>query len=70
MGRLARPQMKAGGGGSIVAMSYYGSEKVVPGYNVMGVAKGALECSCRFLASDLRPVSYSPPTLPTNTLGF
>jgi enoyl-[acyl-carrier protein] reductase I len=55
MGRLARPQMKAGGGGSIIAMSYYGSEKVVPGYNVMGVAKAALECTCRYLASDLGP---------------
>lgn len=39
--------------GSIVAMSYYGAEKVVPRYNVMGVAKAALECSARYLAEDL-----------------
>ncbi|MFG0256600.1 MAG: enoyl-ACP reductase [Phycisphaerales bacterium JB043] len=40
-------------GGSIIGMSYYGSEKVVPGYNVMGVAKAALECTCRYLAEEL-----------------
>lgn len=49
----ARPAMQRSGGGSIVAMSYYGSEKVIPGYNVMGVAKAALECSARYLASEL-----------------
>jgi enoyl-[acyl-carrier protein] reductase I len=53
MGRRARPLMKESGGGSLVAMSYYGSEKVVPGYNVMGVAKAALECSARYMAADL-----------------
>jgi enoyl-[acyl-carrier protein] reductase I len=54
MSRLARPIMARGGrGGSIMAMSYYGGEKVVPGYNVMGVAKAALECSARYLASEL-----------------
>lgn len=42
-------------GGSILAMSYYGSEKVVPHYNVMGVAKAALESSTRYLAYDLGP---------------
>ncbi len=41
------------GGGSIVTMSYYGAEKVVPNYNVMGVAKSALEASVRYLAADL-----------------
>jgi len=41
------------GGGSIVAMTYYGSEKVVPHYNVMGVAKASLEASTRYLAYDL-----------------
>ena len=41
--------------GSIVAMSYYGAEKVVPHYNVMGVAKAALEASTRYLAYDLGP---------------
>ena len=40
-------------GGSIVTMSYYGAEKVVHGYNVMGVAKAALEASVRYLAADL-----------------
>ena len=42
-------------GGSIVTMSYYGSQKAVPGYNVMGVAKAALEASVRYLAVDLGP---------------
>jgi enoyl-[acyl-carrier protein] reductase I len=41
------------GGGSIIAMSYYGAEKVVPHYNVMGVAKAALEAGTRYLAHDL-----------------
>jgi enoyl-[acyl-carrier protein] reductase I len=47
----ARPLMK--NGGSIVTMSYYGAEKVVMNYNVMGVAKSALESSVRYLAADL-----------------
>lgn len=47
----AAPLMKEGG--SIVTMSYYGSEKVVRNYNVMGVAKAALEASVRYLAADL-----------------
>jgi enoyl-[acyl-carrier protein] reductase I len=42
-------------GGSIVTMTYYGSEKAVPGYNVMGVAKAALEAAVRYLAVDLGP---------------
>ncbi len=42
-------------GGSIVSMTYYGSEKVIPHYNVMGVAKAALEASTRYLAADLGP---------------
>jgi enoyl-[acyl-carrier protein] reductase I len=42
-------------GGSIVTLTYYGAEKVVPKYNVMGVAKAALEASVRYLASDLGP---------------
>ncbi|MEM1183511.1 MAG: enoyl-ACP reductase [Planctomycetota bacterium] len=40
-------------GGSIMCMSYYGAEKVVPGYNVMGVAKASLECTARYLAAEL-----------------
>lgn len=47
----AAPLMKDGG--SIVTMSYYGAEKVVRNYNVMGVAKAALESSVRYLAADL-----------------
>jgi enoyl-[acyl-carrier protein] reductase I len=47
----ALPLMK--NGGSIISMSYYGAEKVVPNYNVMGVAKAALEASTRYLAEDL-----------------
>ena len=42
-------------GGSIVTVSYLGSTRVVPGYNVMGVAKAALEASVRYLAADLGP---------------
>jgi enoyl-[acyl-carrier protein] reductase I len=42
-------------GGSIMTLSYYGAEKVVPNYNVMGVAKAALEASVRYLANDLGP---------------
>jgi enoyl-[acyl-carrier protein] reductase I len=42
-------------GGSIVTMTYYGAEKVMPHYNVMGVAKAALEASVRYLAVDLGP---------------
>ena len=53
LARAAAPLMT--GGGSIVAMSYYGAEKVVPHYNVMGVAKAALEASTRYLAYDLGP---------------
>jgi enoyl-[acyl-carrier protein] reductase I len=53
LARGAAPLMADGG--SIVAMSYYGAEKVVPHYNVMGVAKAALEASTRYLAYDLGP---------------
>jgi enoyl-[acyl-carrier protein] reductase I len=51
--RGAAPLMTAGGG--IVTLTYYGSEKVVPNYNVMGVAKAALEATVRYLAFDLGP---------------
>lgn len=51
--RRAAPLMK--NGGSAVTLSYYGAEKVMPNYNVMGVAKAALEASVRYLASDLGP---------------
>jgi len=49
--RGAAPLMEDGG--SIITMTYYGAEKVVPNYNVMGVAKAALECTVRYLAHDL-----------------
>lgn len=53
----ARPMMLASenGGGSILTLTYYGAEKVVPHYNVMGVAKAALETSVKYLANDLGP---------------
>ena len=50
----AEPLMKENGG-SIITLTYLGSEKVVPHYNVMGVAKAALESSVRYLAADLGP---------------
>ena len=53
LARGAAPLMTDGG--SIVAMTYYGAEKVVPHYNVMGVAKASLEASTRYLAYDLGP---------------
>lgn len=49
--RKARPLMKPGG--SFLTLTYYGAEKVTPHYNVMGVAKAALEASVRYLATDL-----------------
>jgi enoyl-[acyl-carrier protein] reductase I len=53
LARAAEPLMTDGG--SIMGMSYFGAEKVVPHYNVMGVAKAALEASTRYLAYDLGP---------------
>ena len=53
LAREAAPMMP--NGGSIVAMTYYGAQKVVPHYNVMGVAKASLEASTRYLAYDLGP---------------
>jgi enoyl-[acyl-carrier protein] reductase I len=51
--RAAAPLMQDGG--SVITMSYFGAEKVVPHYNVMAVAKAALECTVRYLAADLGP---------------
>jgi enoyl-[acyl-carrier protein] reductase I len=51
LARGAAPLMQDGG--SIITLTYYGAEKVVPHYNVMGVAKAALECTVRYLAFDL-----------------
>jgi enoyl-[acyl-carrier protein] reductase I len=53
--RAALPLMK-GREGSIVTLSYIGADRVVPGYNVMGIAKAALEASVRYLAADLGPI--------------
>jgi enoyl-[acyl-carrier protein] reductase I len=51
--RAAEPLMQAAGGGSILTMTYLGGERAVPHYNVMGVAKAALDASVRYLAWDL-----------------
>ncbi|MGE4056789.1 MAG: enoyl-ACP reductase [Vicinamibacterales bacterium] len=53
--RATAPLMSSRGGGSVVTLTYLGSERVFPNYNVMGVAKAALEASVRYLASDLGP---------------
>jgi enoyl-[acyl-carrier protein] reductase I len=55
LARRAAPLMAAGGGGSILTLSYLGSERVFTNYNVMGVAKAALEATVRYLAADLGP---------------
>ena len=67
--REAAPFMTEGG--SIIAMTYYGSEKVVPHYNVMGVAKASLEATVRYLAYDLGPKKIRVNAIsagPVNTL--
>jgi enoyl-[acyl-carrier protein] reductase I len=69
LARAAAPLMTDGG--SIVSMTYYGAEKVVPNYNVMGVAKAALEASTRYLAADLGRRNIRVNTIsagPLNTL--
>ena len=69
LAREAAPLMTEGG--SMVSMTYYGSQKVVPHYNVMGVAKAALEASTRYLAYDLGPRKIRVNCLsagPVNTL--
>jgi enoyl-[acyl-carrier protein] reductase I len=53
LARAAQPQLRRGS--SIMTLTYYGAEKVVANYNVMGVAKAALEASVRYLAADLGP---------------
>jgi enoyl-[acyl-carrier protein] reductase I len=53
MAKLAAPMMSDGG--SMFAMSYYGANRVVPNYNVMGPVKAALEAACRYLAHELGP---------------
>ncbi|GAB4575303.1 MAG: enoyl-ACP reductase [Anaerolineae bacterium] len=53
LAKRAAPLMSQGG--SIITLTYYGAEKVMPRYNVMAVAKAALECSVRYLAAELGP---------------
>ena len=53
MAHLAEPLMPAGG--SLFTMTYYGSQRVVANYNIMGVAKAALESAVRYLAAELGP---------------
>jgi len=70
MSRAARPLMKAAGGGAILTLSYLGGVQVAPSYNIMGVAKAALECTVRYLAYDLGPDkirvnALSPGPIPT-----
>jgi enoyl-[acyl-carrier protein] reductase I len=72
MAKLAAPLMKDGG--SMFAMSYYGAQKVVANYNVMGPVKAALEASCRYLAYELGPQkirvhAISPGPLKTRAAG-
>ncbi len=55
LARAAAPLMDRQGGGSILTLTYLGSQRVFPNYNVMGVAKAALEAVVRYLASDLGP---------------
>jgi enoyl-[acyl-carrier protein] reductase I len=57
LARKAAPLMEKRGGGSIITMTYLGSDRVFPKYNVMGVAKAALESTVRYLASDLGPLN-------------
>ena len=69
--RAALPLMEKAGGGSVIAMSYYGAEKAVEGYNLMGVAKASLEASIRYLAANLGPKNIRVNAIsagPVNTL--
>jgi enoyl-[acyl-carrier protein] reductase I len=67
--RAAAPLMSEGG--SVIALTYLGAQRVVPGYNIMGVAKSALETAARYLAFDLGPKNIRVNTLsagPVKTL--
>ncbi len=71
LARATAPLMVRKGGGSIVTLSYLGSDRVFPNYNVMGVAKAALESSVRYLAADLGPQNIRVNTIsagPVKTL--
>jgi len=69
--RAALPLFEKSGGGAVLAMTYYGAEKAVLGYNVMGVAKASLEASVRYLAANLGPKNVRVNAIsagPVNTL--
>ena len=69
--RAALPLFEKAGGGSVLALTYYGAEKAVEGYNVMGVAKASLEASVRYLAANLGPRNVRVNAIsagPVNTL--
>ena len=69
--RAAMPLMEKAGGGSVLAMTYYGAEKAVEGYNLMGVAKASLEAAIRYLAANLGPKNIRVNAIsagPVNTL--
>jgi enoyl-[acyl-carrier protein] reductase I len=69
--RAALPLMEKNGGGSVVTLTYYGAEKVVEGYNLMGVAKASLEACVRYLAANLGPRNVRVNAIsagPVNTL--
>ena len=69
--RAAAPLMLKNGGGSVLALTYYGAQKAVEGYNVMGVAKASLEASVRYLAANLGPQNIRVNAIsagPVNTL--
>jgi enoyl-[acyl-carrier protein] reductase I len=71
LSRAAMPLFEKAGGGSILALTYYGAQKAVEGYNVMGVAKASLEASVRYLAANLGPKNVRVNALsagPVNTL--
>ena len=55
MSRACRPLLCEAGGGAVLTLTYLGAQRVIPNYNIMGVAKAALEASVRYLASDLGP---------------
>lgn len=69
--RAALPLFASSGGGSVLALTYYGAEKAVEGYNLMGVAKASLEASVRYLAANLGPQNVRVNAIsagPVNTL--
>jgi enoyl-[acyl-carrier protein] reductase I len=69
--RAAMPLFEKNNGGSVLALTYYGAEKAVEGYNLMGVAKASLEASVRYLAANLGPKNVRVNAIsagPVNTL--